>query len=218
MENDLALEFQEERLELVTLLRNGGIHNEATLRAIQTVPRHLFVPKNLQRYSYQDVALPIGSEQTISQPFVVARMTEVILEHKEKLHKVLEVGTGSGYQAAILSQVADAVYTIERINDLWLRSTKLLKKLGCKNVHTLHADGYLGWEEHSPYEAIIVTAAASEVPEALLQQLADGGLMVIPVNSADGWQDLRFIVRDGEKYYTHFLDPVMFVPLRHGVM
>ncbi len=218
MENDSGFEFQEERLELVAKLRANGVRNEATLKAMATVPRHLFVPKHLQRHSYQDVALPIGAEQTISQPFVVARMTEVILEEREKLHKVLEVGTGSGYQAAVLSQLADAVYSIERIGVLWQQATKLLKKLGYKNVHTLHADGYLGWEEHSPYEAIIVTAAAPQVPEALLQQLADGGRMVIPVNSPDGWQDLRFIIRDGDKYYTHFIDPVMFVPLKHGVM
>jgi len=202
----------------VDLLRFNGIRNEAVLKAVAKVPRHLFVPEHLRAYAYSDDALPIAEGQTISQPYVVARMSELLLGRKQKLNKVLEIGTGSGYQAAILSRLANKVYSVERIQSLLVEAEQALKAAGVDNVTTLFADGYGGWGQHAPYDGIIVTAAAPEAPEALLQQLAENGRLVIPVNSGYGGQDLRLIIRKGEDFVVEYLDPVMFVPMKHGVV
>lgn len=206
-----------QRQALIATLQLDGIMNQAVLDAIAVVPRHLFVPEHLKKYAYENMALPIVAGQTISQPFVVARMTEIILADRLRLHKILEIGTGSGYQAAVLAQVADQVYSVERIEELSLTAQAILKKLSYNNVFVLHADGYLGWKKHRPYDAIIVTAAAPSIPQALLTQLAVGGRLVIPVDNPQGSQDLQLITRQKNKWHMEKLDGVLFVPMRHGV-
>ncbi len=204
--------------QLADELKEKGIHHERVLDAIAKTPRHLFIPEKIQSYSTEDTSLPIDCEQTISQPYVVAKMTETILGTHPKLQKVLEIGTGSGYQAAILAQVAEEVYTIERIEVLYQKSKKIFEKLALNNIHTHFADGNLGWEEHAPYDAILVTAAAAEIPEALLQQLKIGGILVIPLGppSFQASQILTAISRRKDGYYKKGLDAVVFVPLLPG--
>ncbi|MBS0359582.1 MAG: protein-L-isoaspartate(D-aspartate) O-methyltransferase, partial [Proteobacteria bacterium] len=182
------------------------------LDAITKVPREQFVDPSYIPFAYEDSALPISAHQTISQPYVVARMTEVLLEHHPLKH-ILEIGTGSGYQAAVLSHVAEEIYTIERINDLYLNAKEKLKSY--TNIFLKYGDGFLGWVEHAPYDAIIVTAAAEKVPDALLSQLTDGGCLVMPVGESH-LQYLQFIEKHGKEYSSKILDPVIFVPLLHG--
>lgn len=202
--------------QLADHLRQVGIGNEAVLSAIANVERHRFVPENLQDMAYIDDALPIGANQTISQPFVVARMSELLFG-QHPVHKVLEVGTGSGYQAAVLAELVDEVYSIERIESLSMKAKNLLNELGYQNIHLRYGDGYLGWEAHAPYDAIIVTAAAREVPQALLAQLVDGGRMVIPIGDAFFSQEIYLIERHGDVFESMSLDPVMFVPMLPGI-
>jgi protein-L-isoaspartate(D-aspartate) O-methyltransferase len=178
---------------------------------MRSVPRHLFVLAEHRRHAYSDGPLPIGGGQTISQPYIVALMTQLLeLEGSEK---VLEVGTGSGYQAAVLAHLADQVHTIERDPRLSRRATQVLQGLGLTNVHTYIGDGSLGLPEHAPFQAILVTAAAPDVPNVLLDQLADGGRLVIPVGSRLG-QYLEKWLRQGEEFTKDVLVPVAFVPLR----
>lgn len=187
-----------------------GVKDKATIKAMQSVKRHLFVPAIQLDRAYYDGPLPIGYGQTISQPYIVAYMTEVI--KPEAGFKVLEIGTGSGYQAAVLAEVIDKVYTIEIVEELGLQASRRLKKLGYKNVETKIGDGYYGWKDKGPFDAIIVTAAAEFIPPPLLSQLKDGGKMIIPVGSPFMVQTLMLVEKKGAKTTTKSLFPVRFVP------
>jgi protein-L-isoaspartate(D-aspartate) O-methyltransferase len=197
-----------------TQIANRGVDDPATLRALQEVPRHLFVPEERRRSAYDDRPVPIGYGQTISQPYMVGYMTEVIRPRASQ--RVLEIGTGSGYQAAVLAEIVDSVYTIEIIRELHRSSASRLTSLGYGNVRTRNADGYHGWEEAAPFDAIVVTAAAEHIPPPLIRQLKDGGLMVIPVGSPFFVQTLMLVERNGEEYTTRSLMPVRFVPFTRG--
>jgi len=186
-----------------------GVKDKKVIEVMKKVPRHLFVPEEYRQYSYEDEPLPIGEGQTISQPYIVAYMTEV-LELKED-DKVLEIGTGSGYQTAILAEIVKEVYTVEIIESLSKRAQKVLKELGYKNIHFKVGDGTYGWKEYSPYNAILVTAAPSKIPESLQNQLDEGGRMIIPVGSF--FQELVLVVRQKNKFKKKKLIPVRFVPL-----
>ncbi len=203
------------RERLVERLRLEGISNLKVLERIRNVPRHLFVDEALASRAYEDTALPIGHGQTISQPFVVARMTEALLE-SGPIDKVLEIGTGCGYQTAVMAALVGTVYTIERIGPLLTRSRKLLRELGFKNIRFRHGDGWLGWDRAAPFDGIILTAAPQEVPQTLLDQLADGGRMVLPVGP-QGRQELLLMTRHEDKYERRRLGLVSFVPLVGGV-
>jgi len=189
-----------------------GISDSLVIDAMLTVKRHFFVPANLMQFAYNDNPLPIGHEQTISQPYIVAIMTE-LLEVK-KTHRVLEVGTGSGYQAAILSLLADSVFTIEIIPELAHSAKERLKVLGYENVIVKAGDGYKGWNEHAPFDGIIVTCAPEEIPSLLLEQLSIEGRMVIPVGSY--YQELILITKDSSGISKKSIIPVRFVPMIKG--
>ena len=191
-------------------IEKRGVTDKAVLKSMKTVKRHLFVPENSVPNAYEDRPLPIGYGQTISQPFIVAYMTEVINPKPE--YKVLEIGTGSGYQAAVLAEIVKEVYTIEIIPELGNAASARLKKLGYHNVNVNVADGYFGWPEHGPYDAIVVTAAAEFVPPPLLEQLKEGGKIVIPIGSPFMNQMLMLIEKKGKKITTKNLMPVIFVP------
>ncbi len=203
------------RERMVARLREQGIKNQAVLDVMQVTPRHIFVEEALTTRAYDDMPLPIGFNQTISQPYIVARMTELLLA-KGPLKKVLEIGTGSGYQTAILTQLVKMVYTVERIYPLQRRARRCLRELHLRNVRMKHSDGCWGWEDYAPYDGIIVTAAPSEVPRALFDQLAPGGILVIPVG--DGrTQTLQRITRTETGNQVENISPVVFVPLLTGV-
>lgn len=202
------------RDRLIERLKQEGIQNNKVLEVMREVPRHIFVDEALASRAYEDTALPIGFGQTISQPYVVARMTEALLRGGP-IKRVLEIGTGSGYQAAILARLVDEVYTVERIDALLKQARKRFRELGVRNVYLKHFDGRMGWPEHAPYDSILATAAPAEVPEALLEQLAIGGRLVIPVGDK-GAQELRMITRTSEGYQTECLDLVSFVPMLAG--
>ena len=187
-----------------------GIKDPRVLKAMETVPREHFVPEHLRHLAYADDALPIGHNQTISQPYVVALMTEALALNPTD--RVLEIGTGSGYQAAILSLLAQTVYTVERLPELAEAAKRRFAELGYHNIHVRVGDGYMGWPEHAPYDGIVVTAAAPEVPAPLLEQLADGGRLVIPVGPRWG-QTLFRLVRRGNDFEKEPLIQVTFVPL-----
>jgi protein-L-isoaspartate(D-aspartate) O-methyltransferase len=189
-----------------------GISDSLVINAMLTVKRHFFVPANLMQLAYNDRPLPIGHGQTISQPYIVAIMTE-LLEVK-KTHRILEIGTGSGYQAAILSLLADSVFTIEIVEPLARSAKAKLKVLGYKNVIVKSGDGYKGWKEHAPFDGIIVTCAPDEIPPLLLDQLATGGRMVIPVGSY--YQELFLITKDSSGLSEQSIIPVRFVPMIKG--
>jgi len=188
-----------------------GIKDSATLYAMRKVPRHEFVSSAFISHAYDDNPLPIGSEQTISQPYIVALMTELINPRKGK--KVLEVGTGSGYQAAVLAEIVDSVYTIEILPELARSAAERLKRLGYRNINVKCGDGYAGWKEAAPFDAILVTAAAEDIPQPLIEQLKDGGIMVIPVGSMMSIQALTIVKKRGKDFETQTLLPVRFVPL-----
>lgn len=208
---------QRTRDRLIERLRDKGIQNERVLEVMRTMPRHLFVDEAMSSRAYEDSSLPIGHGQTISQPFIVARMTEVLLSHGVP-DSVLEVGTGSGYQAAILSQLVPKVYSVERIVALQTQARERYHQLGIHNISLKHTDGSWGWPQHGPYPAIIVTAAPEQVPEALLEQLAVGGIMVIPVGSQRGVQKLLLITREENQFVEEELDAVKFVPMLNGAV
>ncbi len=192
-----------------TQIEARGVKDEKVLEAMRKVPRHLFVPENMRRYSYQDEPLPIGERQTISQPYIVAYMSESLnLKGNEK---VLEIGTGSGYQTAILAEIVKEVFSIEIVDVLSLKAQEVMKELKYENVYFKIEDGTQGWKEHAPYDAIIVTAAPSKVPQALKNQLKILGRMVIPVGST--FQELIHIIREKKKFKEQKLLPVRFVPL-----
>ena len=213
--NGIGMTSQRTRERLLGRLVEQGIVNMQVLDVMRSTPRHIFLDEALSHRAYEDVALPIGHGQTISQPYVVARMTE-IATNSGRLDSVLEIGTGCGYQTAVLSRIAKKVYTMERIKPLLERAKKNLKLLGIRNVEYRHEDGSLGWEEKAPFDAIITTAAPQNIPEELYQQLSpEGGSLVIPVG-ADNQQDLKHIVRSGQKIHTENLGSVRFVPLLTG--
>jgi len=203
--------FRQKRDEMVLqTIERRGVTSEAVLKSMRKVKRHLFVPENVIANAYEDRPLPIGYGQTISQPFIVAYMTEII--NPKPQYKVLEIGTGSGYQAAVLAEVVKEVYTIEIIPDLGNAASARLQKLGYNNVNVKITDGYFGWPEHGPYDAIVVTAAAEFVPPPLLEQLRDGGKIIIPIGAPFMNQNLMLIEKNGKKITTKNLMPVAFVP------
>ncbi len=201
------------RERMLSRLREQGIKDEVVLHAMGEIPRHIFVDEALSTRAYEDVALPIGFAQTISQPYIVARMTEVLRNGKQ-LGKVLEIGTGCGYQTAVLSRVAKEVLSLERIRPLVMKARGHLRTLKCTNVKLDHADGSNGLNEFAPFDGIIVTAAASHIPQDLLAQLAIGGRMVIPIGTSE--QTLYLIERTQTEYKQTKLEPVKFVPLLGG--
>ncbi|MDR4989172.1 MAG: protein-L-isoaspartate(D-aspartate) O-methyltransferase [Bacteroidales bacterium] len=207
----VADEFERERNQMVrTQIQARGIRDRATLRAMRAVPRHLYVPAVQRRNAYQDRPLPIGYGQTISQPYIVAYMTEIIRPAPGQ--RVLEIGTGSGYQAAVLAEIIDQVYTIEIIGPLGEQAKRKLQAQ-YDNVHVKIADGYHGWPEHAPFDAIVVTAAADYIPPPLVEQLKEGGRMIIPVGSPFQVQQLMLVEKkEGGEISTSSLMPVRFVP------
>ncbi len=212
----LGMTSKRTRERMVQRLMEKGISHPKVLDAFRVTSRHIFVDEALASRAYEDSALPIGFNQTISQPWIVARMTELLVSGRSTLHKVLEIGTGCGYQTAILAHLAGHVYTVERIQSLQKQAkNRLWSGLGLKNISYMHSDGGWGWPEHAPYDGILVTAAPENLPEALLQQLADGGAMIIPLG-AQGNQHLNKISRNGQEVLIEQLTPVSFVPFLAG--
>jgi protein-L-isoaspartate(D-aspartate) O-methyltransferase len=205
---------QRTRDRLVARLREEGISNEAVLDVIRNTPRHLFVDEALASRAYEDTALPIGYNQTISQPYVVAVMTDLVVRGNPQ--KVLEIGTGSGYQAAVLAPLVAKVYTVERIEPLAAQARQRFRKLGLRNIRASYSDGTAGLPDFAPYDAIITTAATEVIPQALLEQLSsEGGRLIIPVGSRHH-QRLTVVTRHDDSYEQERLDPVIFVPLLTG--
>ncbi|MDH5300091.1 MAG: protein-L-isoaspartate(D-aspartate) O-methyltransferase [Gammaproteobacteria bacterium] len=211
----IGMTSQRTRERLVQRLQAQGIRSLPVLEAMRSTPRHIFMDEALSSRAYEDTALPIGFGQTISQPYIVARMTELLLAGGP-LQKVLEVGTGSGYQTAVLAPLVGEVFTVERIRALQMRARGSLRELKISNVRFKYDDGNLGWPEHAPFDGILVTAAPVGVPPALLAQLRIGGRLVIP-SSENGQQFLKLIIREEEGYQQQILDAVQFVPLLGGV-
>ncbi|GIS20348.1 MAG: protein-L-isoaspartate O-methyltransferase [Pseudomonadota bacterium] len=209
----IGMTSQRTRDRLVARLREQGIDNNEVLACMGAVPRHIFVDEAMAHRSYEDTALPIGHNQTISQPFIVALMTQLLCEVKPR--QVLEVGTGSGYQTAVLSYFCHRLYSVERISALTKRAQKRLAAMSVKNTVLKHGDGYGGWEVHAPFDAIMVTAAPPAVPEALLDQLAVGGRLIVPVGD-DAVQELIVIDRTKDGFLERVHDRVKFVPLVSG--
>ena len=198
---------------LAQKLQNEGISNAAVLQAIAQSPRHIFVPEILAHKAYDNTALPIGQGQTISQPYIVAKMSELLLAGGRPKN-ILEIGTGSGYQTSILAQLTDKVFSVERIKALQWQAKRCLRAMDLHNVSMKHGDGWQGWQSKGPFEAIIVTAAPASVPPALLSQLADGGRLIIPVGEQT--QILKIITRDGDTFNEQQVEAVRFVPLVPG--
>jgi protein-L-isoaspartate(D-aspartate) O-methyltransferase len=212
----IGMTSQRTRARMVERLREQGIADERVLEAMAAVPRHLFVEEALASRAYEDTALPIGFGQTISQPFVVARMIEILIRDRE-LGKVLEIGTGCGYQAAVLASLAAEVYSIERIKELHERARANLRDLRLKNLRLAHGDGAAGLDKAAPFDSIILAAAAPRMPQALLPQLARGGRMILPLREPGaGAQRLVLVERSRLGYSESALDPVRFVPLQAG--
>lgn len=197
---------------MLTLLRQQGIHDERLLKAIEAVPRERFVDEAFEHKAYENTALPIGSGQTISQPYMVARMTDLL--QLTPASRVLEIGTGSGYQTAVLAHLVKHVFSVERIKGLQWQAKRRLKQLDLHNVSTRHGDGWQGWPSRGPFDAIIVTAAAPEIPNALIAQLDEGGIMVLPVGEQS--QTLQRIQRHGGEFVVNTIETVKFVPLVKG--
>lgn len=211
----IGMTSERTRRRLIEQLRSQGISNETVLEAIARTPRHLFVDEALSSRAYENSALPIGRGQTISQPLVVAKMTDAVLT-APRLGKVLEIGTGSGYQAAILAQLADQVFTTERIGELARQAKQRLHRLKLHKVFVRHLDGRGGWPSQAPFDAIVVTAGG-QLPDALFDQLAEGGVLVAPVGEQSGVQQLERFVRQGDDLERETLAPVSFVPLLEGL-
>ena len=203
------------REKLVSMLKSEGIKNSDVLRSMRSIPRHIFVDEAIASKAYDNTALPIGKSQTISHPLIVAKMTEIIMKYKPK--RVLEIGTGSGYQASVLSLLVDKVYTIERIEYLHKKSKKIFQKIGFKNIYTKYADGNIGWTQKSPFDAIIVTAGAINIPDTLMNQLSNNnGILVSPVENS-GKQYLKSITKNNDHYKEEIHGIVKFVPLLSGI-
>ena len=209
---------QRTRERLIQRLLDQGVSDLRVLEVISNTPRHIFLDEALAHRAYEDTALPIGFGQTLSQPYIVARMTEILVGASATARKVLEVGTGSGYQTAILAQLVQKVYSVERIKPLQDKARGRLRKLGLRNVELSHADGGVGWPEMGPFDGILSTAAPKEVPSKLLAQLAPNGVLVIPVGSIS--QELLLVMREGdsENYVTQNIESVKFVPLLSGII
>jgi len=204
--------FKEARESLIrNTIEGRGVSDPLVLKAMRAVPRHNFVPRKIVPKAYADTALPIGEGQTISQPYVVALMTASL--KLGDYHRVLEIGTGSGYQSAVLAKIVREVYTIEIKEKLHNKATRLLKTLGFTNVKTRHGDGYFGWPEAAPFDAIMITAAVSHVPPPLLEQLKDGGLLILPLGNPFSYQNLTLVTRQGSDYTTRQITGVLFVPM-----
>lgn len=212
----IGMTSQRTRERLVKRLEEQGIRNAMVLDAIRQIPRHIFVDEALASRAYEDTALPIGHGQTISQPFIVARMTEALVE-TGPLEKALEVGTGSGYQAAVLSFFATTVYTVERIEPLMMQARRRFIEMRRRNIRSSHSDGTWGWPEHEPFDGIIVTAAPVEIPKSLLQQLQIGGRLIMPVGQS-GQQELVLITRTETGFEKEILNQVSFVPMLGGTI
>lgn len=207
-----ADKYLSERYNMVTVqITDRGITDSKVIKAMRRVPRHLFVPDNYSSEAYGDYPLPIGYGQTISQPYIVAYMTEAVVPSAGK--KALEIGTGSGYQAAVMAEIVDSVFTIEIVPELAAASAGIFQKLGYKNIIGRSGDGYNGWLGHSPFDIIIVTAAATEIPKPLIDQLAENGRMIIPVGNPGSVQELILLTKKNNRIQKTNLAPVRFVPL-----
>jgi protein-L-isoaspartate(D-aspartate) O-methyltransferase len=211
----IGMTSQRTRERLIQRLVDQGVTNTAVLDVIRTTPRHLFLDEAMAHRAYEDVALPIGFQQTLSQPYTVARMTELLLAAGPR-SRVLEIGTGSGYQTAVLAQMVEEVYSVERIKPLQQKARQRMRQLKLRNVHMNHADGGMGWPERGPFDGIVATAAPEHIPEDLLQQLAMGGRLVIPVGGDT--QYLHVVTRTPDGYVTDVIEEVFFVPLRPGTV
>jgi protein-L-isoaspartate(D-aspartate) O-methyltransferase len=209
MQKDMYESLRYDMVE--TQLESRGIKDAATLKAMRKVPRHLFVPVTLIKYAYDDGPMQIGCGQTISQPYIVAFMTESVVPTKEK--KALEIGTGSGYQAAVLAETVDSVFTVEIIHQLAVSSAERLRRLHYNNVIVKEGDGYMGWPEHGPYDIIMVTAAANEIPQPLIDQLAEGGRLIMPLGKPNEVQRLILLQKKNGEVKETYLTLVRFVPL-----
>jgi len=203
------------RERMINRLIEQGISSHKILDAMRNVPRHLFMDDALASRAYEDTALPIGHGQTISQPYIVAKMTELLVDHQH-MKSVLEIGTGCGYQTAVLAQLVDYVYSVERIEPLYRQAKNRLWDLQVRNVSYLHSDGGWGWPEKAPYDGILVAAAPPEIPQALLDQMAIGGIMLIPIGKERGVQELQRVIRTETGYEVESLEPVSFVPFLSG--
>lgn len=212
----IGMTSQRTRERLIAKLKSEGIRNQAVLNAMLNTPRHIFIEEALASRAYENTALPIGQGQTISQPYIVARMTEALLE-KGPLNKVLEVGTGSGYQTAVLAQLVPQVHTVERIDALLQQARMRLRELRLNNIYCRHSDGTLGLPEQAPFDGILVTAAPEGIPLALVRQLEIGGVMVLPVGDRKQ-QILLRVTRTEDGYEKEFLEEVIFVPLLGGTL
>ncbi|SFR40963.1 protein-L-isoaspartate(D-aspartate) O-methyltransferase [Marinobacter daqiaonensis] len=202
------------RMRLIQRLREAGISDERVLGAMEQVPRHIFLDEALSHRAYEDTSLPIGHSQTLSQPYIVARMTEVMMSASPK--RVLELGTGSGYQTTILANLCEEVFSVERIKPLQDKARERMHLLRLRNVMLRLADGPMGWPDRAPFDGIMVTAAPRTLPEELLGQLSDGGVMVAPVGEEQ--QMLVKVTRQGSRFHTENIEPVRFVPLLAGVV
>jgi len=203
------------RERMINRLIDQGISNHKILDAMRNVPRHLFMDDALASRSYEDTALPIGHGQTISQPYIVAKMTELLVDQRH-LKNVLEIGTGCGYQTAVLAQLIEHVNTVERIYPLYKQAKDRLWELNIRNVSYLHSDGGWGWEQKAPFDGILVAAAPPEIPEKLLEQMAVGGIMLIPIGKERGVQELQRVIRTESGYEVEVLELVSFVPFLSG--
>ena len=213
----IGMTSQRTRDRLIERLRSQGINDSKVLDTIRATPRHIFLDEALSHRAYEDSALPIGFQQTLSQPYIVARMTELLLALGPR-ERVLEVGTGSGYQTAILAQLVDRVFSVERIRPLQEKARQRLRHLKLHNVHLRHADGGMGWPQRGPFDAILSAAAPEVVPQELLDQLAVGGRLVIPVGKQGQQQSLYVYDRHGDGFDEQCIEPVMFVPMVGGVV
>jgi len=212
----VGMTSQRTRDRLVGRLADQGIRDARVLRVMAAEPRHLFLDEALAHRAYEDTALPIGHGQTLSQPWIVARMTELVIQQAPS--RVLEVGTGSGYQTLVLSRLVTALWSVERINALHRRAAERLRLLEVHNTRLRLADGGHGWAEEAPFDVILLTACASELPAPLIAQLGDGGVLITPLAGRDGQQWLTCVRRRGDEIETQRLEPVRFVPLLEGVI
>lgn len=213
--NGIGMTSQRTRERLIQRLVDQGIDDHRVLDVIRITPRHLFLDEAMAHRAYEDVALPIGFQQTLSQPYIVARMTELLLRGRIP-ERVLEIGTGSGYQTAVLAQLVGEVYSVERIKPLLQKARQRMRQLKLRNVHVAHADGGLGWADKGPFDGILAAAAPERLPEELLRQLAPGGRLVIPVGGDT--QHLQVVDRTHEGFETTIVEEVRFVPLRPGTV
>ncbi|MBM94719.1 MAG: protein-L-isoaspartate O-methyltransferase [Oceanospirillaceae bacterium] len=211
----IGMTSQRTRNRLVEQLRKLGIENETVLSVISRTPRHLFLEPAISHQAYDDKSLPIGYGQTISRPYTVARMTELVLGRRSFLGKVLEIGTGCGYQSAVLSPFAGELYSVERIEPLHKRASQQLTELGYKNIEFTLSDGSWGWEDKGPFDGILAAASPEKIPQSLIEQLADGGRLILPVGGEK--QVLTLVTRDGDDFHTEVVEEALFVPFLPGI-